>query len=123
MTSAKLAPSLPPCLEHYRTSPEFTATTVPQSLLSAHRTKAGIWGLLRVTQGRLRYCIDAAPPQALVIEQGGTAVIDPEALHHVEFIGNVGSEPHECRLLKHFARMHAELKFAFDAANQVHDHN
>jgi hemoglobin len=73
-------------LEHYRTSPEFTATTVPKSLLIAHRTKAGTWGLLRVAQGRLRYCVDAAPPQALVIEQGGTAVIDPEALHHVEVL-------------------------------------
>ncbi|MCZ7595861.1 MAG: DUF1971 domain-containing protein [Hyphomicrobium sp.] len=86
MTSASITASLPPGLEHYKTSPEFTSTTVPQSLLSAHRTKAGVWGLLRVAQGRLRYCIDAAPPQALVIEQSGTAVIDPEALHHVELL-------------------------------------
>ncbi|CAN1721647.1 conserved protein of unknown function [Hyphomicrobium sp. 1Nfss2.1] len=86
MTSASIAASLPPGLRHYKTSPEFTAMTVPQSLLSAHRTKAGVWGLLRVTQGRLRYCIDAVPPKALVIEQGSTAVIDPEALHHVELL-------------------------------------
>lgn len=85
MTSSRLAPSLPAGLEHYRTSPEFKATTVPQSLLSAHRTKAGVWGLLRVAQGRLRYCIDVAPPQALVIEQGGTTVIDPEARFLIEF--------------------------------------
>lgn len=87
MTSASIAASLPPGLRHYKTSPEFTATTVPQSLLSAHRTKAGVWGLLRVAQGRLRYCIDdAVPPKALVIEQGCTAVIDPETLHHVELL-------------------------------------
>ena len=86
MTSATLAPSLPHGLEHYRTSPEFTATTVPKSLLSAHRTKAGVWGLLRVAQGRLRYCIDTAPPQSFVIEQGGAVVIEPEALHHVEIL-------------------------------------
>jgi tellurite resistance-related uncharacterized protein len=86
MTSAELAPSLPHGVEHYSTSPEFTATTVPKSLLSAHRTKAGVWGLLRVAQDRLRYCLDTSPPQALVIEQGGTAVIVPEALHHVELL-------------------------------------
>jgi tellurite resistance-related uncharacterized protein len=86
MTPAKSAPSLPHGLEHYRTSSEFTETTVPKSLLIAHRTKAGVWGLLRVAQGRLRFCLDAAPPQAIVVEQGSTAVIEPEALHHVEFL-------------------------------------
>ena len=86
MTSASIAPSMPPGLEHYKTSPEFTAATVPQSLLTAHRTKAGVWGLLRVAHGGLRYCIDADPPRALVLEQGGTAVIDPGALHHVELL-------------------------------------
>jgi tellurite resistance-related uncharacterized protein len=39
-----------------------------------------------VAQGRLRYCIDTAPPQSFVIEQGGAAVIEPEALHHVELL-------------------------------------
>lgn len=44
MTSASLAPSLPPGLEHHKTTPEFTATTVPQSLLTAgpaRRKKSG----------------------------------------------------------------------------------
>lgn len=86
MTSASLVPPMPPGLEHYKTSPKFTATIVPQSLLTAHRTKAEVWGLVRVAQGRLRYVIDADPPHALVVEEGGTAVIEPGALHHVELL-------------------------------------
>lgn len=33
MTSARIARSLPPGLERYKTSPQFTAATVPKSLL------------------------------------------------------------------------------------------
>ncbi len=77
---------MPAGLVHYKTSPEFTAATVPDALLAAHRTKPGVWGLLRVVQGRLRYCIDADPAHALVVEQGGTAVIAPGELHHVELV-------------------------------------
>ena len=85
-TSASVAPSMPAGLVHYKTSPEFTATTVPDALLAAHRTKTGVWGLLRVARGRLRYCIDTDPPHALVVEQDGTAVIAPGELHHVELL-------------------------------------
>jgi tellurite resistance-related uncharacterized protein len=70
----------------YKSTPHFTATTVPQSLLIAHRIKDGVWGLLRVVQGRLRYCIDADPPHAHVVEQGNTTVIEPGTLHHVEML-------------------------------------
>lgn len=86
MTTASKAPSMPPGLTHYKTTPSFTATTVPESLLIAHRIKDGVWGLLRVVKGRLRYCIDIDPPRALVVERGSTAVIEPGKLHHVELL-------------------------------------
>lgn len=86
MRTASLEPSFPRGLEHYKTTPEFTAATVPESLLTAHRIKMGVWGLVRVARGRLRYCIDGDSPRALVVEQGGTAVIEPSALHDVELL-------------------------------------
>lgn len=86
MTTVRTAQSLPPGLQCYKTSPEFTSATVPESLLTAHSIKAGVWGLLRVQRGRLLYCLDVDPPEKLKVEQGGTAVIAPGALHHVELL-------------------------------------
>lgn len=86
MTSARTAQSLPPGLVRYKISPEFTPATVPESLLTVHSTKTGVWGLLCVQRGRLLYCLDADPWGKMKVEQGGTAVIDPGALHHVEFL-------------------------------------
>lgn len=54
--------------------------------MRAHSIKTGVWGLLRVQRGRLLFCLDGDPAEELVVEQGGTAVIDPGALHHVELL-------------------------------------
>jgi tellurite resistance-related uncharacterized protein len=86
MTAAKIATTLPPGLERYSSSPEFTSATVPQSLLAEHKTKRGVWGLLRVQRGRLFYCLDCHPPEKLLVAPGGAAVIDPEVPHHVEVL-------------------------------------
>ena len=86
MTSARITRSLPHGLGQYGSSPKFTPETVPASLLTAHTTKPGVWGLLRVQSGRLLHCLDVDPPQRLTVEQGGTAVIAPGAPHHVELL-------------------------------------
>jgi tellurite resistance-related uncharacterized protein len=86
MTSVKITHSLPPGLERYKTSSEFTPASVPKSLLTAHSTKTGVWGLLRVRLGRLYYCLDDDPREKQMVERGGTAVIAPEVLHHVELL-------------------------------------
>src|SRR5690606_10587163 len=78
--------TLPPGLACYKRTPLFTPENVPEALLSAHRIKAGVWGLLRVEQGRVRYCLEAEPGSTLEVAKGGTAVIEPEALHHVELL-------------------------------------
>jgi tellurite resistance-related uncharacterized protein len=79
-----IATALPPGLVPYKQTPEFTRQNVPEALLAAHSVKPGVWGLLRVLRGRVRYCLDGGMPEALLVEQGGTAVIEPEAVHHVE---------------------------------------
>lgn len=80
------ATSLPPGLTCYSTSPLFTNDTVPPKLLASHDVKAGVWGLLRVVRGRLRYHIDREPPSSQTVEAGGTAVIEPQVPHHVELL-------------------------------------
>jgi len=73
-------------LERYKRTPEFTKENVPKALLSTHTTKAGVWGLIRVLCGRLRYHIDTAPPAALIVPAGGATLITPETPHHVELL-------------------------------------
>jgi tellurite resistance-related uncharacterized protein len=86
MTAARISRSLPSGLELYKTSPVFTTQTIPESLLTAHTTKPGVWGLLRVQRGRLLYCLDANSRQQLTLEQGATAVIETGVPHHVELL-------------------------------------
>ena len=82
----RIQTTLPPGLACTRRTPLFTQETVPSALLSAHRVKSGVWGLLRVERGRVRYCLDVEPAEALVVAEGGKVAIEPEALHHVELL-------------------------------------
>ena len=77
---------LPSGLVRYKATEVFTRSTVPSALLDAHHIKKGIWGLLRVLRGRVRYCLDADRREVLVVEAGGAAVIAPEVQHHVELL-------------------------------------
>jgi tellurite methyltransferase len=71
-----------------RRTPEFTQHTVPPALLSAHETKGGAWALIRVLEGKLRYCVEA-PLSESIVEPGRPGVIQPQVPHHVEPIGPV----------------------------------
>ena len=82
----RISTTLPPGLVCYRSTATFKPESVPAALMRAHNTKAGVWGLLRVLRGRVRYCLDGAMPEAAVIASGETAVIEPEARHHIELL-------------------------------------
>lgn len=72
----------------YRSSPIFTAETLPAALQRAHRTKRGVWGMIRILDGELRYCIeDGSPPQLLTPDRPG--LVRPDEPHHVELLGPV----------------------------------
>jgi hemoglobin len=82
----RIATTLPPGLVRHKQTPEFTSDNVPEALLAAHSVKAGVWGLLRVLRGRVRYCLDGDSADTLLVEAGSTAVIEPEVHHHVELL-------------------------------------
>ena len=44
----------------YGSSPDFTADSPPDALRAGHATKPGVWGLLRVTDGGVRFELE--PP-------------------------------------------------------------
>ncbi|MFT4025852.1 MAG: DUF1971 domain-containing protein [Novosphingobium sp.] len=55
---------------------------------SAHSTKAGVWGLLRVLEGEARL-IFHDPRREVIVTPVQLAPIPPEAVHHVELSGPV----------------------------------
>lgn len=70
----------------YKTTPVFTEETLPSGLKSEHRTKQGVWGLLRVLEGEVRL-VFAGSAQRIYVTPSTPAVIPPQATHHVETDG------------------------------------
>jgi tellurite resistance-related uncharacterized protein len=78
-----VAPPLP-----YRTTPVFDEKTLPIGLRREHSTKAGVWGIIRVLEGRLRFWKeDGAGVRVLTPET--PVVIWPEQPHRVEPLGRM----------------------------------
>lgn len=79
---------LPPGLVAYRRTPVFSETTLPAGLRREHRTKAGVWGVITVIDGRLRLR-RLAPLVETVLGPSSAAVVAPEEPHDVEPLGPV----------------------------------
>lgn len=83
-----MTPRLPPGLDAYRRTPIFTETTLPAGLRHRHQTKAGVWGLIVVLDGQLRFRrLD--PFCETTLNPAATAIIAPEEAHEVEPVGAV----------------------------------
>ncbi len=70
----------------YKATPVFDEASLPQAIREAHRTKPGVWGLLRVLDGQLGL-IFHDPRRTVQVTPAEPAVIPPEAEHHVELAG------------------------------------
>lgn len=83
---------LPSDVRPYKRTDVFTEATVPAALRRAHNTKAGVWGLIHVLEGRLAYRVTdpSRPPQAQVLTADDPpGVVEPSVLHEVEPLGAV----------------------------------
>jgi tellurite resistance-related uncharacterized protein len=86
------AAALPQGLESYRRTDLFSEKSVPAGLLKAHATKAGTWGLIRVTDGDLLYRIEderRIPVEHRLRADLPPGVVEPTILHSVQPIGPV----------------------------------
>ncbi|WP_420145185.1 DUF1971 domain-containing protein [Sphingobium sp.] len=72
----------------YRSTPLFTQDNLPQALQREHRTKIGVWGLLCVTEGSIRFVHEDGRPPCIVTPQA-PCLIEPDSPHHVELMGPV----------------------------------
>ncbi len=70
----------------YRSTPVFDETTLPAALRREHRTKAGVWGVIRVLEGRLKFSLeDGGREDVLTPERPGLVL--PEQPHRIEPLG------------------------------------
>jgi tellurite resistance-related uncharacterized protein len=95
MEPASAARSLPDGLAFYRRTPEFMSGTIPAALLRDHNTKPGVWGLIHVTEGELRYCVTdpRRRPDMRLLSPGEPAGVDPPSCRTKR------SGPVSCRIL------------------------
>ncbi len=71
----------------YRSTPVFDETTLPAALRREHRTKAGVWGVIRVVEGRLMLTLADGNEKVLTPERPGLVL--PEQAHRVEPLGKM----------------------------------
>lgn len=65
----------------YRHSPIFDISNLPAALTRSHATKAGVWAIVEVLEGRLRYRVEGGASQMLTPERPG--LIEPQQPHSV----------------------------------------
>lgn len=77
---------LPPGLTAYKRTPVFDQDSLPAGLRREHRTKAGVWALIHIVEGSVRYRIlDPLSETILTPEHPG--IVQPEQPHEVEALG------------------------------------
>jgi len=86
-------PLAPMGAEPYKRTSVFDENTLPAGLRRAHRTKPGVWGVIRVLEGRLRYCVLDPASEAIIseaiLESGRPGLVLPDQPHRVEPLGAV----------------------------------
>lgn len=70
----------------YKSTPVFDENTLPAGLRKEHRTKAGVWGVIRVLEGRLRYRV-LDPVSETILDPEHPGLVLPDQPHFVEPLG------------------------------------
>lgn len=72
----------------YRITRVFDAETLPAAFRREHSTRAGVWGVIRVLDGRLRLEYGDGSPGCVVTPEVPGLVL-PEQTHMVEPLGDM----------------------------------
>jgi tellurite resistance-related uncharacterized protein len=87
-TSPEAGGVLPEDAAAYKQSPVFDQDTLPVALRRHHQTKQGVWGVIRILEGRLAYTT-FAPDCERILDPDSPAVVQPGEPHMVRPIGTV----------------------------------
>jgi len=79
--------NLPDDVATYQRTKSFTQNSVPPRLLANYSTKEGLWGLIQIEKGQLKYTIDNNEVHILTPEKSG--IVEPTVAHHVKPLGEV----------------------------------
>lgn len=70
----------------YKRTAVFDENSLPAGLRREHRTKPGVWGVIRVLDGQLRYVV-IEPTSEMILEPGHPGLVLPDQPHFVEPLG------------------------------------
>lgn len=80
---------LPDSVAPYRRTPEFDQDSIPDALRRDHTTATGVWGLITVLEGVLRYDIEGDAPETVRLTPQHPGVVEPQVPHRVTPDGEV----------------------------------
>lgn len=75
--------ALPASVAPYRRTPEFDQDSIPDALSRDHRTAPGVWGLITVLDGVLRYDIEGDEPETVRLTPERPGIVEPQVTHRV----------------------------------------
>ena len=80
---------LPKGIAMHKRTPEYGEENVPDGLLGRHATADGVWGLIRVLEGRLIYRILESDVEEHILNPTEIGVVEPQIPHQVQLDGPV----------------------------------
>ncbi len=80
--------SLPEDVVAYRRTVEFDQDTMPAKMRNEHSTKPGVWALIHVLEGQLRYRVPSWSYDD-ILSPGAPGIVAPEVVHSVQPHGAV----------------------------------
>jgi tellurite resistance-related uncharacterized protein len=83
-----MSDALPNGLVAHKRTPIFDQDSIPAGLRRRHSTKAGVWGLIVVVEGRLRFRL-LDPSSERILDIWDSGVVQPMQPHEVEPLGPV----------------------------------
>lgn len=72
----------------YRSTPVFDSTTLPAALRDRHKTKEGVWGVIRILEGELKLNV-LDPPSEMILRPGTPGLVLPGQPHLVVPLGDM----------------------------------
>ena len=70
----------------YRSTAIFDEASLPAALRREHRTKKGVWGVIRLLEGKVRF-ISLDPWGEAILTPDEPGFVQPEQVHFVEPLG------------------------------------
>lgn len=89
MTALAHPDRLPPGAACYRHLGPFDERTIPRGLLSEHRLKPDVWGILTIEAGTIMFVWDDDVQDRSALVVGDQLIVPPRVPHHLEIVGLV----------------------------------